>query len=536
MHRAFAQEPVLQPTIQPEDLAQAIRCGELWPAFQPLVHIGTGTVAAFEVLLRWTSERFGAVPPPQIIQLALGAGLLNTITFDLIRTAAAQAAPWGEGFCLAFNTAPAQYLDEAFVPALLQTLQATGMPLCRFKIEVTEDDIFADTERAQNAVLGLQAAGVRLSLDDFGTGHSSLTRLQMLPFDEIKIDASFVRALESAAGDRRIVSAVVGLGQSLEMNVVAEGVESAEQARVLQQIGCTLGQGYYWSAPVPAPQAAAFVASHGIWSRQGEGIDTSPFQRLYQLEAMYREAPVGLCFLDTNLRVASTNRILLEYLGIPHDQVVGRSITKLLDPVLNADMIAALQAVHQGHMVPPAEYLHGQTGRNYLVSHQRVLDSAHSPLGVSVVVLDITERVQAAHELATSAEHYRRAVELSPYLAWAANPAGEVDFIGPSIEDERHRPVAERFAAWVARMHEDDLPALQQAWQTHRQQAPAPFQTEFRMRWADGQWRWMRSRANPLVDEQGHVLRWFGLITDVSREKALEQEVAQLREQLARGH
>ncbi|MDH4447294.1 MAG: EAL domain-containing protein [Acidovorax sp.] len=522
------------PAIRVSDLADAMHRGEIWPALQPLIHIESGAVVAFEVLLRWTSQRFGAVPPQRVVQLALEGGLLNALTCQLITQAASAVRDWDDGFCLAFNTAPAQYLDAEFVPDLLEAVRFTGLPPCRVKIEVTEDDIFADASGAQEAVRTLKAAGLRLSLDDFGTGHSSLTRLQMLPFDEIKIDASFVQALESSAGNRRIVSAVIGLGQSLDMNVVAEGVETAEQARLLLQMGCTIGQGYHWSPPVALPQALALLRQRGVWSRRGEKIDTSPFQRLHQLEAMYREAPVGLCFLDPSLRVASTNRVILQYLGIGHANVLGVGIMELLDPVENADLIAALQAVRDGQIVPPAEYRHSRTGGAFLVSHQRVLDSEQMLLGVSVVVLDISERVKVVEELRANAEHYRQAIELSPYLAWAADSEGVVDFIGPSIDGATHTTVAERHAAWVAQLHPEDLHSLQRAWQEHREKPPEPSQTEFRMRWPGGQWRWMRSRANPMVNAQGQVTRWFGIITDVSRERALGEQVQHLQDEVRR--
>ena len=523
------------PEIRVQDLADAMHREEIWPALQPLVHIESGAIVAFEVLLRWTSPQFGAVPPQQVVQVALDAGLLKALTCQLITHAASAVRDWGEGFCLAFNTAPAQYLDAEFVPALLQAIGSTGLPLCRVKIEVTEDDIFADARGAQEAIHSLKAAGLRLSLDDFGTGHSSLTRLQMLPFDELKIDASFVQALQSNAGDRRIVSAVIGLGQSLHMNVVAEGVETAEQARLLLQMGCSIGQGYYWSRPLPLPEARALLVQRGVWSRQGEKIDTSPFQRLHQLESMYREAPVGLCFLDPCLRVASSNRVILQYLGIRDGvDVHGVSIMKLLDPVLNADLIAALQAVRDGNAVAQAQYRHSITGNTFLVSHQRVLDAEQTMLGVSVVVLDITERVRAAEELRANAEHYRQAVELSPYLAWAADSEGVVDFIGPSIDGTIHNTVEERHAAWVAQLHPEDAQLLQQAWQEHREKPPAPFQTEFRMRWPDGEWHWMRSRANPMTNAQGQVTRWFGIISDISSERELGEQVRLLQEQVQR--
>jgi EAL domain-containing protein (putative c-di-GMP-specific phosphodiesterase class I) len=171
----------------------------------------------------------------------------------------------------------------------------------------------------QQVLDDLKQHGMALSLDDFGTGYSSLTRLNSLPFDELKIDASFVAALSSDTQSLRIVTAVLGLGQSLGLTVVAEGVESTEQAAVLRKLGCDVGQGFLWSPA--ACQALQLLQQWGAEAPQTT-LDVSPFQRLHQLEALYQDSPVGLCFIDCQMRIVSANQLLAHYLGVELDYIL----------------------------------------------------------------------------------------------------------------------------------------------------------------------------------------------------------------------
>jgi EAL domain-containing protein (putative c-di-GMP-specific phosphodiesterase class I) len=173
------------------------------------------------------------------------------------------AASWPGQFSLAFNLAPSQFLLPTLVSDLLGTVGGSGFPLSRVVIEITESELFHDNASVQQVLDDLKQHGMALSLDDFGTGYSSLTRLNSLPFDELKIDASFVAALSSDTQSLRIVTAVLGLGQSLGLTVVAEGVESTEQAAVLRKLGCDVGQGFLWSPAVPARRPCS-CCSNGV--------------------------------------------------------------------------------------------------------------------------------------------------------------------------------------------------------------------------------------------------------------------------------
>jgi EAL domain-containing protein (putative c-di-GMP-specific phosphodiesterase class I) len=189
------------------------------------------------------------VSPGHLYSLAERSGILHALLLKLMGEACRVAAAWPGQFSLAFNLAPSQFLLPTLVADLLDTVGGSGFPLSRVVIEITESELFHDNAAVQQVLDDLKQHGMALSLDDFGTGYSSLTRLYSLPFDELKIDASFVAALDSDTQSLRIVTAVLGLGQSLGLTVVAEGVESTSQAAVLRKLGCNAGRAFCGHLP-----------------------------------------------------------------------------------------------------------------------------------------------------------------------------------------------------------------------------------------------------------------------------------------------
>lgn len=189
------------------------------------------------------------VPPGEFIPIAEDIGLIGPMTECLMRRACRVAARWPAEFLLTCNVSPLQLRDHG-LPAMVQSiLDDTGLPAHRLELEITESALVGDIDLARGLLGELKALGVRLALDDFGTGYSSLRHLQMLPFDKLKIDASFVRAMDSDIESRKIVAAVVGLGQSLGLVTVAEGVEEAGTAALLRDLGCDIGQGWLFGRP-----------------------------------------------------------------------------------------------------------------------------------------------------------------------------------------------------------------------------------------------------------------------------------------------
>jgi predicted signal transduction protein with EAL and GGDEF domain len=241
------------------DLRQAIAAGQIVPFYQPVMGLDREQLLGFEILARWVHPTRGMVPPDQFIPIAEDTGVIGEITYALLRQACRQALSWPGHLTLAVNIAPTQLKDPKFVERVLAILRETGIAPQRLEVEITETALVTDLEAAKAALEALQAAGVSIALDDFGTGYSSLYHLRELHFDKIKIDRSFVMSMQRNAESAKIIEAVVSLGKSLGMPAVAEGIETRATLNELVHLGCKLGQGYLFSAPVPASQVQSLI-------------------------------------------------------------------------------------------------------------------------------------------------------------------------------------------------------------------------------------------------------------------------------------
>jgi len=242
------------------DLRRALVLGEFEVYYQPLVTLETGKICGFEALLRWHHPERGMVPPMEFIPVAEEIGLIGQIGAWVLKQACLEAAKWPNDIHIAVNLSPAQFRHRAVVLDVVAALGASGLPACRLEVEITEAVLLQHTESNIGILDELRDLGVGISMDDFGTGYSSLAYLQKFPFNKIKIDRSFVNELDRPES-MAIIRAVTGLGSSLGMKTTAEGVETEEQLKKLKQEGCTEVQGYLFSRPVPAAQAALLLQS-----------------------------------------------------------------------------------------------------------------------------------------------------------------------------------------------------------------------------------------------------------------------------------
>jgi EAL domain-containing protein (putative c-di-GMP-specific phosphodiesterase class I) len=210
----------------------------------------TGGIVGFEALIRWNHPVKGRVPPDAFIPIAEETGLIIEIGDWVIRNACQTAAQWRLPFKVAVNVAPMQ-LNHDLARRVAEILHETGLSPSRLEIELTESGIIADRQHALQVVLALKAIGVTVAMDDFGTGYSSLSTLQAFPFDKIKVDKSFVQAVETSAHAAAIVKATLLLGRSLNIPVLAEGVETERHLDFLREQGCDSVQGYLFGKPMP---------------------------------------------------------------------------------------------------------------------------------------------------------------------------------------------------------------------------------------------------------------------------------------------
>ncbi|MCW3837933.1 putative bifunctional diguanylate cyclase/phosphodiesterase [Sphingomonas canadensis] len=242
-------------------LRTAIESGQIIPFFQPLYSLAKDRIIGFEALARWQHPTRGLIPPDEFIPIAEDIGLIGKLSQRILRDGCIAARDWHPDTTLSVNISPVQLRDAWLAPRILGILAETGFAPQRLIVEVTENAVIDDVSAAAEVFASLQRAGIRVALDDFGKGYSSLSHLRQLRFDHIKIDSSFVRTMDSAES-QKIVSAVAGLGRALGMPVTAEGVESEDTARKLRELGCDQAQGYLFGVPGSRSEAAHMLAGN----------------------------------------------------------------------------------------------------------------------------------------------------------------------------------------------------------------------------------------------------------------------------------
>jgi diguanylate cyclase (GGDEF)-like protein/PAS domain S-box-containing protein len=238
------------------DLRDALHANTgLWVAYQPLVELATGRWAGAEALSRWTHPAFGAVNPLEFVAIAEQSDLIYGLGQRTLRVAcedAARVRQWqSPDFSISVNLSVRQLDDRSLALLVQEVLDVTALPASALCLEVTESTLATDETLAGRTLDALRELGVRMAIDDFGTGYSSLARLRTLPVDELKIDRSFITPLATDKQARHVVVGILALAHGLDMRVVAEGVETAEHAEILRDLGCDLAQGYHYSRPVP---------------------------------------------------------------------------------------------------------------------------------------------------------------------------------------------------------------------------------------------------------------------------------------------
>ncbi|MGE0035624.1 MAG: putative bifunctional diguanylate cyclase/phosphodiesterase [Xanthobacteraceae bacterium] len=241
------------------EVARALAARGFELHYQPIVAADSGAVVGVEALLRWNHPTRGMIAPSVFIPVAEEAGLMDQLGEFVLRRALADAERW-PGLYVSVNLSPLQVRDPGFIDFVASVLAEREFARTRLVLEVTEGVLIDDPDETRTRLLALRALGVRLALDDFGSGYSNLSYLQQLPFDKLKIDRSFVTSLDKSANGGVIVQAVVALGRALGMDVVVEGVETEEQRVLLRLAGCNEMQGYLFARPGPAADIGRFLS------------------------------------------------------------------------------------------------------------------------------------------------------------------------------------------------------------------------------------------------------------------------------------
>lgn len=267
------------------DLRRALERDELVLDYQPIVSVDTGRIVAVEALVRWNHPERGLLAPDAFIPHAEKSDLIDGIGAWVLETACLQMRAWqlehahGQALSLSVNVAPRQLRDPAIVDLVTRTLERSGLSPGCLVLEITENAMMQDTELALERLTALRALGLRLAVDDFGTGHSSLSYLQQFPIDVVKIDRSFVTRIDQGAEESALGRAIVRLAGTLQLSAVAEGVETPSQLDQLRAVGCPMAQGFHLHYPTGAAAIGALLAEQGA-GEEHNGAD--PWQAPHQ--------------------------------------------------------------------------------------------------------------------------------------------------------------------------------------------------------------------------------------------------------------
>jgi PAS domain S-box-containing protein len=508
------------------DLQRALDEDEFLPVFQPIVELRTGQLTGFELLARRRNGTRGVIPPDQFIPQIEASGLSGRLTQVLLDKAFSSGPLVASSAQLAVNLSPIQLQDTGLPALIAGCAERAGFCLHRLTLEVTESALLQDTARAKAIARELKNLGCRLALDDFGTGYSSLRHLEALPFDKLKVDRSFVTSMTEVRESRKIVAAVIGLGQSLGLVTVAEGIETPAHASMLLWLGCDMGQGWLYGKPAPAeeipqmlsapPQPFVSAMPRGADGSFLAGLESLPAQRLGQIQAIYDGAPVGLCLLDVKMRYVSLNRRLAEMNGVPLREHLGKTVEEVV-PHIFAVVEPFIRRAMEGEPVigvevqkPPREA--GEERQTLLLSYQPARDEAGEVLGVSVAAMDITGHKRTEEALRESITHFRHLLELGPHVPWVLNDQGEVVDASSRWEELTGQPLSEGLGnGWMKMLHPDDLAPTREAVRNCLARGE-PIDVHYRVRTVRGEWQGMRSRGSPRFSPSGNIIGIYGVV------------------------
>lgn len=241
------------------DLRRALCSGDIRPHFQPIVRLENSSVIGFEALARWTHPERGQINPSDFVAIAEDCGLISLLSSRLLEYACAEAVKWPKSLVLSFNISPSEIGDPVLILRILKILADTGLDPRRLEIELTENALVHDYAAARKTLEALRESGIRIALDDFGAGNSSLRNLRELNFDRLKIDKGFIADMASSDEAATMVKAILHLASALNMTTTAEGIEQFNQIGPLLADGCVEAQGFHFGAALPADQVLAML-------------------------------------------------------------------------------------------------------------------------------------------------------------------------------------------------------------------------------------------------------------------------------------
>ncbi|APH03664.1 EAL domain-containing protein [Bacillus weihaiensis] len=512
------------------DLHKAIERNELLLHYQPKVNLKTGHVVGVEALIRWNHAEIGLISPAEFIPIAEETGLIISIGEWALKTACTVNKHWQEeglqNLVISVNLSPRQFSQTDLVKTVEKVLEETGLESHLLELEITES-MTADIERTISTLHELKQLGVRISIDDFGTGFSSLNYLKRFPVDTLKVDQSFVNELHNNPNDETIVKTIIAMGHNLGLHVVAEGIETKEQLVFLQQYVCDEGQGYFFSKPLPAQELVEKIKeieqivplqgitkelNDRIWADElvrGAKKDLQEILRLQQsMTIKYKK--IGDKFVHT-----MCDGELVYRFGLLPEQIIGKQLFDLLPEEVSKKKVSYYQRAWDGE--GNVHYEDVLNGICYLATLRPVIKGGEVTEVIGSFV-DITKQKQVEKKLRESQELHQLIAKHIIDLVTIYTLDGRITYASSSYERVLGYKPAELVGSIPTNLyHHEDLQRmlfdLQEAKKTNQNQS-RNIQKKYRLKNKQGTYLTFHTILTTILNENGEVERIIG----VSRE------------------
>ncbi|MEW9052921.1 MAG: EAL domain-containing protein [Neobacillus sp.] len=518
------------------DLYEAIERNELLLHYQPRVDLKTGNIIGVEALVRWNHGKFGIIPPGSFISIAEESGLINPIGEWTLFTACKQNKEWHrKGFLtvVSVNLSPLQFTKENFVETVERALRETGLEPSYLELEITEN-MTVDIDRTIGILDKLKKLGVRISIDNFGTGFSSLSYLKQFPLDSLKIDQSFVQKLYQDPNDETIVKTIISMAHNLNLSVVAKGIETREQLLFLQEYLCEEGQGYFFTKALPAAEleeryydiqkkvkefGLSETRNEHIWMQEmlrkarKELSETIRFQQgmIFKYKLINGEFIHTLCDGE-----------LLYRMGLVPSQVVGKSLFDFLPHEFAVDKLSYYERAWNGeeHLT----YENESEGIFYLAALSPVRRGGEVVEVIGSCV-DITERKRVEKELQESQKKYRTIADNMNDLVSILDIKGKVLYASPSHETVLGHPI-EYYEGKNALhyIHPNDQLTTSSIYQQIMEEKLAQ-KSEVRIKNKDQEWKLFEFFSNPVLGDHGEVEHIVVTGRDITEKRTAEEQL-----------
>jgi PAS domain S-box-containing protein len=513
------------------DLREALERNEFRVYYQPKPDLVSGRIIGVEALIRWEHPNKGLVLPAEFIPLAEKTGLIVPIGEWVLRTACLETYSWREAglppIILSVNLSVRQLYQPNFVERVQDILEETRFNPEYLALEITES-MMMDKNQVFHTLMGLKRLGVQISLDDFGTGFSSLRYLREFPIDKIKIDQSFVRNCPTDLNDAKIVKSIIAMAHQLKLNVIAEGIESKDQLVFLQQNHCNIGQGYLFSKPVPQEELIQrFNQIEQIIPREGIPQKVNKQKRLEEMLETARQdlydtvrLQQGLIFKIKKengkfIHLLSDGKLMYK-MGLTPEKVVGKELRDFLPMKVVDEISLFYQKAWEGEEDVTYE---GELNGIYYSASLSPIYRGGQVVEVIGSCYDISEQKWVVEALRLSESKYRLIEENILDLIATFDIDGAVLYASPSHKKVLGYTPKEYETHWAFDLvHPDDVPAIQLQFSSMIETKES-CQVEFRHQHSQGGWVYIEAKVTPIYDESNNFKYILAVGRDISERK-----------------